>query len=368
MPTLAIIILLAGVCNLSLGVLILVKNPKEKTAWIFGIFCLIFSAWVFSNFLLIVTPSAFWLKSTYALGATSLAASTFWALEITGRKITLLKTILFIALGAIFTIGCYLGIAVRETSPLAFEQAYASGFEYESNSIFFLAYYIFLAGMLLYLTFTLISGYLKTKDVSKKRQVGLVSIGMSLSVISIMIGNFLFPALGLFQYSGILDSPSSLFFVAGSALAILRYNLFEIRVILTEILVIAMGIALLTLPFSVQGQQLKIITSIIFAAFCFFGYLLIRSSIRESKYKESLKQEVRTRTQELEKAKSMAESRADELEKAKGMAEQKTREAQARTQELERFYNLTVGRELKMIELKKKLKKIEEQTPKPAAA
>jgi len=240
-------------------------------------------------------------------------------------------------------------------------QAYASGFEYEENSSFFFLYYIFLASMLLFAVYSLIKGYIKAKDLNKKRQIGLVAIGMSLTCVSAMIGNFLFPALGLFQYSGMLDSPSSLFFVAGSALAILRYNLFEIRVILTEILVIAMGIALLTLPFSVQGQQLKIITSIIFAAFCFFGYLLIRSSIRESKYKESLKQEVRTRTQELEKAKSMAESRADELEKAKGMAEQKTREAQARTQELERFYNLTVGRELKMVELKKKIKKQEEQ-------
>jgi len=40
---------------------------------------------------------------------------------------------------------------------------------------------------------------------------------------------------------------------------------------------------------------------------------------------------------------------------------EKTKELQARVEELERFHHLTVGRELKMIELKEEIKKLKEE-------
>ena len=43
---------------------------------------------------------------------------------------------------------------------------------------------------------------------------------------------------------------------------------------------------------------------------------------------------------------------------------EKTRELQARVEELEKFHKLAVGRELKMIELKKKIKELEEELEK----
>jgi signal transduction histidine kinase len=68
--------------------------------------------------------------------------------------------------------------------------------------------------------------------------------------------------------------------------AILKYHLFEIRVILTEILVGVMGIILLVLPFLMPSFNLRILTFAIFLLFLIFGYYLIRATHQESKRRE----------------------------------------------------------------------------------
>jgi len=65
------------------------------------------------------------------------------------------------------------------------------------------------------------------------------------------------------------------------------------------------------------------------------------------------------RTKKLEIARNIAVVRAQEAEKAKNLAEERAREINKRKEELERFYKLTVGRELKMIDLKGKIKQLE---------
>jgi len=85
--------------------------------------------------------------------------------------------------------------------------------------------------------------------------------------------------------------------------------------------------------------------------------------------KINLEQKVKSRTVELEEAKVNLEIkikiRTKELEKlAENLENQvkaRTKELQQRVDELEKFHQLTVGRELKMVELKKEAKKLEEK-------
>ncbi len=77
-----------------------------------------------------------------------------------------------------------------------------------------------------------------------------------------------------------------IFYIILSAIAVARYHLFEMRLIFTEMMVAAMAVMLLVLPFLMPTTGLKILTSLVFVLFCFFGYYLIRAVHRESRRRE----------------------------------------------------------------------------------
>lgn len=87
---------------------------------------------------------------------------------------------------------------------------------------------------------------------------------------------------------------------------------------------------------------------------------------------EELEERVQERTKELEEAKTVleikVEARTRELrELAEGLEEEvkrRTKEIQERMAALERFQRLVVGRELKMVELKKEIKKLQDELEK----
>lgn len=299
-----------------------------------------------ANFLLFTFPSAFWLQSTYSFGALAAATSTFWGLEITNKKITKATAGFFGVSGILFFIACYFGFRMPPLTPADLNQLYASGIEVKNSLPFFIGYIIYVTGALFYTISILILGYRKAQNDLVKKQISYVLIGLSLNALCAITAAFVLPLFGFYAWSSLFDSPSSLFLIAFSAAAITRYRLFEIKVILTEILVSMMALFLLFLPFVMETTQMIVLTAGIFLAFCFCGYLLIRGAIHEAKQKDILEQKVAERTAE--------------LKKSKDLAEQKTAEVIARKEELESFYRLTMGRELKMIELKKKIEDMQE--------
>jgi len=136
--------------------------------------------------------------------------------------------------------------------------------------------------------------------------------------------------------------------------AILKRQLFEIRIILTEILVGVITIILLFQAFLSETLPAKILGFITFSAFLFVGYLLIRATQREIQRKEEaerLAQELKKLNETLE---DKVKARTQELEKS-------YQEIKTRKEELEKFYNLTIGRELKMVQLKKEIQELKKR-------
>lgn len=100
--------------------------------------------------------------------------------------------------------------------------------------------------------------------------------------------------------------------------------------------------------------------------------LEIKIKARTKELKElnrNLEGKVTERTKELEEARDVLEikigARTKELEELnrnlEGKVTERTKELQERVGELERFHELTIGRELKMVELKKEIKKLEKK-------
>ena len=83
-------------------------------------------------------------------------------------------------------------------------------------------------------------------------------------------------------------------------------------------------------------------------------YTLIRTIKTEYEAKTILEIKVAARTREL---RELAERREE-------IIRERTKEIQERVEELERFQRLTVGRELKMVELKKEIEKLEKELKK----
>ena len=121
---------------------------------------------------------------------------------------------------------------------------------------------------------------------------------------------------------------------------ITRYQWLNIKVIATDILVATIVFTILVFTILSESIIQFIVRGIFLILVIIFGWLTIRGVHREAEEKERLEEKVKKRTRELQGA-------YDDVKKRK--------------EDLEKFYKLTVGRELKMIELKKEIKELEEK-------
>lgn len=112
--------------------------------------------------------------------------------------------------------------------------------------------------------------------------LGIAITAGILFVVNLVIGSVF--KLSLQVYRGAIAS--SLAFTTFTGLAITRYHLFGIEVILTEILVGVIGISLVIQIFTAPTVLLRIVNGFLFVLFCIFGWLLIRATLREIKRRE----------------------------------------------------------------------------------
>lgn len=183
---------------------------------------------------------------------------------------------------------------------------------------------------------------------------------------------------GLLKDDGLplLGEYSIILFFGFTAYALIKRELFELRIVLAQLLIGLIVVVLLIASFLINILWLKIFLFIVFVLSCIIGYLLIKSTLGETRQKESLEQKVQERTKALEDAKKSLEeaktvleirvrARTRELEELSQSLErqvgERTKELRENLDELERFQKLTVERELKMIGLKEEIDSIKKE-------
>ncbi|MDD4625416.1 MAG: histidine kinase N-terminal 7TM domain-containing protein [Candidatus Pacebacteria bacterium] len=322
--------------SLILGGLIFFKDRKRKESRLFAYWALSIVVWSIGYYFWQIASdkasALFWCRFL-TVGSVFISICYFHfvasILKITEKNKLLIFFsyifAIFLSLASAFT-----PYMVKEVAPrLFFEFWPIAGSLYKYFLLLFFGLFGY-AWLVLYLAFKKIS----TKP--EKIPLRFLLFGVFFGVIG---GSTNFPLwydIPVAPYGNIAVS----IFLAITAGGLIRYQLLNVKAILTEILVVTMGLTLAVFPFFITEQKIKIAATTIFIFFCFVGYLLIKATLNEIAAKEGLEEKVKERTKELEASKKIAEERAEELE---------------------RWYKLTIGRELRMAELKEKIKEMEDK-------
>lgn len=185
-----------------------------------------------------------------------------------------------------------------------------------------------------------------------KTKIKFYLIGIFIFYLANIIFNIFLPmVLGISRYYYIADY-SIIFLLIFTFFAIIKYKFLDIKIIFTETLVAIISILLLIDFFGSMALFEYVWKGILLLGFLIAGYLLIASALKEIQLREKLQKTYDAVKQLNETLEQKVQERTKELKESKEIAEK-------RAAELEKWYNLTVGRELKMVELKKKIKELE---------
>lgn len=137
----------------------------------------------------------------------------------------------------------------------------------------------------------------KGADKEKSHQVNYLALG---TIFGFMGGAFNFPFMfgfGLYPLLLITGQIAVILFYYFSGIAAIKYHLFEMKLIITEMLVGIMAIILLVLSFIMPSSDLKILTGVIFAFFLVFGYFLIKATREEIERKNEVERISKSKTE-----------------------------------------------------------------------
>ena len=304
----AISCLLTSILSLFLGVLVFFKGRKILLNKVWFAMSLFVSSWSFALFKVITSQdlnSAFFWQSILDISAIFIPVIFF---HFTLSFLDFLQIRKYRAQLFFFY---FFALLLSFISPFPFfKKGLAPIFEFNFWVLpgpFYFLFPLFFLLLATYSAFLLIKNYSKIKGV-KKHQLNYILLAALLGFGG-GITNF-FPQLVRIYPFGNFFVVLYLVFII---FAITKYHLFEIRVLLTELLVGIMGIILLVLPFLMPTFNLKILTLSIFLLFLIFGYLLIKSTHQEIKRKEELEKLTNELKEAYQNIKSLSEMKSEFL-------------------------------------------------------
>lgn len=289
--------------GLWLGLWVYLSNKRSKAHQIFLLVTIFLLIWVFFGFLITLPNQPIiwiilWTKIAY-IGVFGWLVSSYFFLNyfpLLGKRSPFLDwVVLGIGIGfslvTLFTNLLIKGVEIKDTIPAPI---LGEGL---------IPIYVAIILLTFLILKVLFQKYFKFSQKEKlKAQYFLIGLLFFISM-NIIFNVFLSPRLGMIPYAYI-GNYSAIIFLGFTAFAIIKRELFGIRVVLTTLFVGLIGILLfLDTLFFTPTFSLQILKGVILIIFIFFGYSLIRSILREIKLREQL-QEAYRELKKLDRAKS----------------------------------------------------------------
>ncbi len=231
MTILQIIILIAAILNISLGVLVLKRDPKSKVNITFAIFAFVGGLWVLMNFQsLYFSSNIFLTRLTYSTGAFLIGSTTGWILVFCPTKklrpFSLSYFLVSYVTGFILFVLSLSSLVVKSHSGYT-----ATGSLIQYGPVFSVFAFYGIFSLILWLVMLFYS-FIKESGI-KKNQIFFVLLGVFLFGGIGMFFSVILPLFGINDFT-MLDSPCSLFLVGTSTYAIIKHRLWDIRLVLVK--------------------------------------------------------------------------------------------------------------------------------------
>jgi len=279
-----ILVFLISAIGSSLAILVYIKNPKESANRFFTLLVCSFLIWILTAFLSEIPKNlkySLFLSRIAYTGALLSAVFLFYFSFYFPRKKVLKREINYLIIGTslILTLANLgSGLIVKDAVPVSW------GFNLVFGKLYF-PYLIFCIFVVFYAFKNFLSDFKKVTKL-ERLQLGYLLLGLLIFTATSIIVNVIIRSITGSDIYYRIGNYSGIFLVGLSGIAILKYHLFEVRVILTELLVGLMGIILFLQIIFAQNLQWRISSFSTFLLFLIFAFYLVKSVHEEERRRE----------------------------------------------------------------------------------
>jgi len=281
-----IFLIIIAIANLILGLFSYFRNRKSKINLTWGVSCSTVVFWTIAMVLYRSTDqesSIFWCKILYISATLIPSTLLFFTILFPSEDFSfskLQKFLIFFPNFIIILLISWPGFIIKDV---------IWRFGQEKEIIWgpgYPLYALYIIGYFSYLLFNLFKKYQRSSGLLKM-QLKYMFVGILCSILFGTIFNLFLPSFGNFRFNW-LGQITTIFYIGFITAAITRYHLFEIRVILTEVLVSLIALVLLFQALTAPTFILKILGLGVLSLFGVAGYFLIKSVIREIELRAKL--------------------------------------------------------------------------------
>jgi len=295
-----LLVMIGALGNLVIGLVTYLRNTKSDTNRWFGVFSFFMVLYLVFNQLSITqndeNSTLFWIRAVIII-APAIVFSFFMLANVFPKRKQLVSK-------NIFVISLFLTIIVMVlgATPLFFESVVVSPVikPIQGKFIFlFLFYNLFFVS---WSVFILFKKFIKSKGI-EKFQLKYLILGAVIMFSLIILSNVVLVILFNISDLVVLVPIYTLVFVGMTSYAIIRFGLFDLRIIATEATTAVLWIVLFAKLFAVQDRTEALLDLIVFISVVVFGILLVRSVRQEVEQRREL-EALNKRLEELDKQKN----------------------------------------------------------------